>query len=136
MSLPVWRPSKPFKLRHLSVCCPRNAEKRKSKWLVGYHDTPPRSQPKPHLCEHHLIGSTSLTSPTYTINMTKSWSPTTAYKPHAITKITTHAKGYLIKFDRSSVTFLRCQHDCYTLRNDFNSRGCFVYSGENNLQWQ
>ena len=55
--------------------------------------------------EHHLIASASLTSPTYTINITKSWSPTTAYKHPAIIRITTHVRGYLIKHDRSSVVY-------------------------------
>ena len=52
-SLPVWRPSKPFQIRHLSADCFQIEEKRKSKWLVGYHETPPRSQPKAHLLLKH-----------------------------------------------------------------------------------
>ena len=43
------------------------------------------------ICEQHLISSASLTSPTYTINMTKSWSPTTAYERPVIINISTHA---------------------------------------------
>ena len=37
--------------------------------------------------------------------MTKSWSPTTVYETFAIIKITTHARSYLIKSDRSSDAF-------------------------------
>ena len=39
--------------------------------------------------------------------MTKSWSPTTVYEPPAIIKITTHLRGYLITYDRSSVVFYK-----------------------------
>ena len=114
VSFPVWRPSKPFKIRHLSVVCPRILEKRRSKWLVGCNDTPPRSQPKAHLLlkhspECHWATSSHLLyfsdfSNLYH-NTTKCWSPTTVYEPPAILKITTHARGYLIKSDRSSVAF-------------------------------
>ena len=112
--LPVWRPSKPFNIRHLNVVCPRFVEKRKSKWLVGYHDTPPRSQPKAHLLlkhspECHWATSSHRLYFSDFSNLyhktTKCWSPTTVYEPPAILKITTHARGYLIKSDRSSVAF-------------------------------
>ena len=110
--LPVCRPSKQFKIRQLSIVCPRILEKRKSKWLVGYHDTPPRSQPKAHLLLKHSPECHWATSfhrlyfsdfANLYHKTTKSWSPTTVYKPTAILKITTHARGYLIKSDRSSV---------------------------------
>ena len=142
-SLPVWWPSKPFKIRHLSVCCPRNIQKRKSTWLVGDHKTPPKSQPKPHLLlkhsrsaigQHHLIASTSLTPPTYTINTTKSWSLTTASRPHAIIKITTHARGCLIKSDWSRLVFFKLKT---IVRNDshISILAAALYSGDKCLQW-
>ena len=63
-----------------------------------------------------LIGSTPLTSPTYTIHTTKSWSPTTDYELSAILKVTTNARSYLITSDRSYVAFYKVKmivtHDC------------------------
>ena len=100
--LPVCLPSKTFKIQHLSVgrlrksgnVCPNDLS------ATTIHL---RGHSRSHTCclnthqsaivEHHRIAYTSLTSETYTINMTKPWSPTTVYNPPAIIKITTHARG-------------------------------------------
>ena len=52
-NFPSCEPPSHSKIQHLGVKWIRNVKKRKSEWLVSYHDTPPRSQPKPHLLLKH-----------------------------------------------------------------------------------
>ena len=77
---PVWRPSKPLKIRHLSACCPINVENGSPNdlsatkiQLQGHSrsDTCCLHTSQNAVGEHHLIVSAPLTLRTYTINMTK-----------------------------------------------------------------
>ena len=80
---------------------------RRNRWQLGRAclGLPFESGEDPSGLDLKLIVSTSLTLPTYTINIPKSWSPTTYYERPAMFKIITYARSYLITSDRSSVAF-------------------------------
>ena len=94
--------------------------------------TPMRSQPKLHLLLKHNPKGHWLTSPHHLCFSEFA----NLYRKHHkimitdIIKITTHVRGYLIKYDCSSVVFYKVK------RYYFNYRGCFINSGAQILQWQ